>query len=73
MVDPSDDRRLERSGDTIAVTLPFTWLTEVWARGLTTIFGRMCLSASTDDGVHWTLDTVAPDLNEAAQLSITID
>jgi hypothetical protein len=73
MVDPSEDRRLERSGDTIVVTLPFAWLTEVWTRGLTTIFGRMCLSASTDDGVHWILDTVAPDLNETAQLSITIE
>jgi hypothetical protein len=73
MVDLGEERRLDRSGDTIAVTLPFAWLTEVWTRGLTTIFGRMCLSARTDDGVHWTLDTVAPDLTETARLLITID
>jgi hypothetical protein len=73
MVDPDDDRGLERSGDTITVTLPFAWLTEVWAREMTTIFGRLCLGAKTDDGVHWTLDTVAPDLTTTAQLSISID
>ncbi|MCL2419564.1 MAG: hypothetical protein FWD04_09745, partial [Conexibacteraceae bacterium] len=70
---PDGDRRLERTSDAIAVTLPFAWLTEVWTRGLTTIFGRMCLRANTADGVHWTLDTVAPDLGETAPLSITID
>ena len=72
MVDPNADRGLKRSGDAILVTLPFAWLTEVWTRELMTIFGRMCLGANTDDGVQWTLDTVAPNLAATAQLLITI-
>jgi hypothetical protein len=72
MVDASSDRTVERSADAVAIALPFAWLTEVWARGLATVFGRFCLGAHTDDGIHWTLDTVAPDLTTTAQLSITI-
>jgi len=72
IVDPAGERRLERAGDTIAVSLPFSWLTDVWARGLTTMFGRMCLGAETADGVTWTLDTLAPDLGDTTRLSITI-
>ncbi len=73
MVDAGNDRVVERSDDALAITLPFAWLTEVWARGLATVFGRLCLGATTDDGVHWTLDTVGPDLATTSQLSITIE
>ena len=41
--------------------LPFAWVSTVWARGLTTILGRFCLSAETTDGREWTLVTVGPD------------
>ncbi len=72
MVDPDDARGLERSGDAIVVKLPFAWLTEVWARELMTLLGRMCLGAKTDDGARWTLDTVAPDLATTARVSMTV-
>ena len=51
MVDAGDERIVERTTDAVAVTLPFAWLTEVWARGLTSIFGRLCLGATTEDGI----------------------
>ena len=56
----------------MAVALPFAWLTEVWARGFATVFGRFCLAAHTEDGIRWTLDTLESDLTTTAQLSITI-
>lgn len=72
MVDGNGERRLAGSADALAVTLPFAWLSDVWARGFTTAFGRLCLNADSDDGVHWTLDTVEPDLTTTAQLSVTV-
>ncbi len=72
MVDHDSDRRLQRRGNNLAVSLPFSWLTEVWARGLTTIFGRFCLAANTEDAADWTLNTIGPDLNAITRLSITI-
>lgn len=70
MADPGGARLLARDGEKIAVGLPFSWLTEVWARGLATIVGRLCLEARTDDGVSWSLDTVEPDLATIAELLI---
>jgi hypothetical protein len=72
LIDPADARHLQRVDDRITVALPFAWLSEAWAPGLTTIFGRLCLAADTADGIHWTLDTVAPDLHDRAQLLITL-
>lgn len=72
MIDPNTDPHLERTDDTIAVALPFGWLTNVWARGLATIFGRLCLHADTNDGARWTLDTIGADLRDTAQLSISL-
>lgn len=73
MVHTESERLLERSAGTVAISLPFAWLTEVWARGITTVFGRFCLGATTENGAHWTLDTIGPDLETVTQLSVTID
>jgi hypothetical protein len=47
----------------VHVELPFAWLTNVWARGFATSWGRFCLAAHTSDGKHWELSTVTPDLS----------
>jgi hypothetical protein len=72
MIDPTSDPHLQRTDNAVAVALPFAWLTNVWARGLATIFGRLCLRAETTDGSQWTLDTIGTDLRETAQLSISL-
>ena len=55
--------RLARDGDGIAVALPFGWLADVWARGLTTCWGRFCLAAAAQPAADgWLLSTVGPDL-----------
>lgn len=71
MADASGGRPLVRSGDGIAVTLPFGWLAEVWARGLAVVFGRLCVAAHTPDGAHWTLDTVGPDLERLQPIALS--
>lgn len=73
MVEPGGDRWLRREGHVVAVALPFEWLAEVWTRGLSTIVGRLCLAAGTDDGVSWTLDTAEPDLVATTRLTITVE
>ena len=73
MVGPGGERSLKREGHVVAVTLPFEWLSEVWIRGLSTIAGRLCLAATTDDGVNWALDTIEPDLVTTTRLTITVD
>jgi hypothetical protein len=73
LIDPAGDRRLRRLEEGVAVALPFAWLSEVWARGLTTIFGRLCVGADTTDGIAWSLDTVGTDLRDRARLSVTLD
>lgn len=73
MIDADGDHRLERDGDAVLAALPFAWLSEVWARGFSTILGRLCTGAASDDGLEWTLDTLDPDLTTTRQLSITLD
>ncbi len=56
----------------LAASLPFGWLVEVWARGLEVVWGRFCLAATTTDAHEWTLLTVGPDLNEPTTLTVSL-
>jgi len=72
MIDPGDHRRLLSQGAGIRAELPFAWLGEVWCRGLATVWGRFCLAASSEDGRHWTLTTVGPDLGSHQAMTIDL-
>ncbi len=48
-------------GDRTRLDLPFSWLGDVWVRGLATIMGRFALSATYADDGQWSLLTIAPD------------
>jgi hypothetical protein len=62
---------LARDGDGIAAELPFGWLGDVWARGLTTCWGRFCLAAAPQPaGDGWLLSTVGPDLGPARPVTL---
>jgi hypothetical protein len=69
MIAEDQPPRLARDGDGIAAQLPFGWLSDVWARGLTTCWGRFCLAAEPA-GDGWVLSTVALDL--APPISVTL-
>jgi hypothetical protein len=70
MTEPDSERRLIRTKDAIAVSLPFAWLSEVWVPGLAVTFGRLCVAAETTDGSSRTLHTLGPDLTELTQIEI---
>ena len=57
----------------VRAELPFSWLSEVWSRGLTTVARRFCLRAQTDDGRRWTLSTVGPDLDNPELMTLELD
>ena len=74
MVGEDAPRGLARSGgaDSIAASLPFAWLSEVWVRDLTLPFGRFCLAAAPAGEGGWTLETVAADLVTRETLEISV-
>jgi hypothetical protein len=55
----------------ITAALPFGWLVDVWARGLELVWGRFCLSATSDNGHAWELLTVGPDLDTPTVLTVS--
>lgn len=60
-----------RTPDGIALDLPWRWLTDVWATGLTTTAARFALDA-TLDGRTVTLQTVGPDGGEPTPIRIEL-
>jgi len=56
----------------VRAELPFTWLSDVWSRGLSIVWGRFCLAATTEDGRAWKLMTVGPDLGPPAPMRIEL-
>ncbi len=71
MTDPDAERRLIRTPDGLRVSLPFSWLSEVWAHGLAVTFGRFCLAAEAQDGPRFTLRALAPDLTDVITIATT--
>jgi hypothetical protein len=70
MIGPAEQRRIVRTPQRVDVSLPFSWLPDVWMRGLAVTFGRLCIAADTTDGSSWTLHTLGPDLADLTQLTI---
>src|ERR1035441_5315947 len=50
MIGPEKQRRIVHTADGVEVSLPFSWLSDVWMRGLAVTFGRLCIAADTTDG-----------------------
>ncbi len=72
MIDGPEPRSLTRVDGRVLAELPFSWLVEVWAKGLTTVYGRFCLAADTNDGKRWRLTTIAPDLGDLEVVTVTL-
>ncbi|MGH8962362.1 MAG: hypothetical protein ACRDWT_14420 [Jatrophihabitantaceae bacterium] len=71
MCDPGQAPALTREADVVRLALPFSWLSDVWARGLATLLGRFCLSATAVAPDRWTLQAVDSGFGPAR--SITVD
>jgi hypothetical protein len=72
MIGPEEERSIVRTSDGVNVSLPFSWLPDVWTRGLAVTLDRLCVAAETTDGSNWTLQTLGPDLADLTQLTIAI-
>jgi hypothetical protein len=72
MTEPEEERSIVRTADGVNVSLPFSWLPDVWTRGLAVTFDRLCVAAETTDGSNWTLQTLGPDLDDVTQLTTAI-
>ena len=70
MIGHEEQRRIVHTADGVEVSLPFSWLSDVWIRGLAVTFGRLCIAADTTDGASWTLDTLGPGLADLRQFTI---
>jgi hypothetical protein len=70
MIEPTEQRSIVRTGPGLGVSLPFSWLSEVWMRGLAVTLDRLCIAAESNDGATWTLLTLGPDLSGRAELTI---
>ena len=69
MIGPDEARRIVRTAEGVDVSLPFSWLSDVWMRGLAVTFGRLCIAADTTDGASWTLRTRGPGLADRMQFT----
>jgi hypothetical protein len=58
----------DRAGG-VAAELPFGWLSDVWAKGLCTLWGRFCLAAAPAEA-GWVLSTVGQDLGPARPITV---
>jgi len=68
-----DEEPSVAAGDSgVRAELPFAWLVDVWCKGLVTIWGRFCLSATTDDGHVWELVTIGPDFGRPALIRVEL-
>jgi hypothetical protein len=61
MCPPDAQATATRELGRVRLALPFSWLTDVWARGLATVAGRFCLAATLAGPDRWTLSTIGPD------------
>jgi hypothetical protein len=50
MIDPDEPSALHRGRDGAHLALPFRWLTQVWAPGLSNTAGRFVLHATLEQG-----------------------
>ena len=70
MVPADAPRLLVRDTDNLRLEVPFAWLLEVWASGLTTVLGRFCLQADLQSSDRWELATLGPDLGNPRTIRI---
>jgi len=73
MIGEGEPARLESGdGGVVLAALPVSWLVDVWASGLATVWNRFCLSAASMDGSRWTLSTVTRDLGPPEPLVLEL-
>jgi hypothetical protein len=72
MIGPDDPPEIVRRPCGMHVQLPFQWLIDVWARGVSVVFGRFATKLiDADDGRQRVL-TASPDLGDIRPVTISL-
>jgi hypothetical protein len=72
MTAPGTPASLRRDDDGLHVRLEFTWLRDVWCRGLALVGNRLCLSSELTANDQWRLTTVPIDLGAPEVTTISL-
>lgn len=62
-----------RDDDGVHIVLPFSWIAEVWARGLAVVLGRFVLGVEEASEDRTVLMAVGPDFGGVSRLTIAVD
>lgn len=66
----AEQAQLRETDAGLRAELPLTWLRDVWAKEIATVWSRFCLQATADDG-SLTLTTIGPDLGAVEVVTIS--
>lgn len=72
MIGPSETPSLSRNGDSMEIRLPFRWLLDVWAGGLTVVLGRFSLSLVNESDGRQRVIAIRPDLLDIRPVTISL-
>jgi hypothetical protein len=72
MIDPSGPPDLTRGPEGIHVRLPFRWLIDVWARGVSVVLGRFATQLLDAEDERQRVLTVSHDLRDVRPVTISI-
>ena len=72
MIDPSDQPDLTRGPEGIHARLPFRWLIDIWARGVSVVLGRFATQLLDAEDERQRVLTVSSDLRDIRPVTISI-
>jgi hypothetical protein len=72
LINANDDPSLASRDGSVRARLPFSWLVDVWGRGLGTISGRFCIAVEAD-AAKLRLLTIGPDFGATRAITIEVE
>ncbi len=72
MIGEQDRPGVVGHGDRVEVRLPFAWMADVWARGLTITGDRFCLTAAPSGPSNWLVSTVGRDFGPPREATVAL-
>jgi hypothetical protein len=73
MIEPSEPAELTRRSDGVHARMPFRWLIDIWARGVSVVLGRFATQLLDQEDERQRVLTVSPDLFDIRPVTIGID
>jgi hypothetical protein len=73
MIEPSATPGVRREEDLLVASLPFKWLSDIWARGVSMVLGRFAISLLERSDERERVLTLGADLSDPKPVTINID